>query len=250
MVTILCYLAVGSFLEHLDPFGLDDPVKDHVKTEKTFKPINIGCIEELREQSKKLDFYQKFVLEVAIKFARRKMKAVKPKDRRPTPPMLMVHGGAGSGKSTVISVLAKWVHHILQRPGEDPDCPYVVISAFTGSAASNVNGQTLHSLFSFNFGSQFMTLSDKIRDVKRKLFKNLQVLIIDEISLVDSDMMYKIDLRLKEVKQNENPFGGVALFCFGDLLQIKPVKGRYIFEEPKGIDYKQAFAVNPHRGKS
>ena len=112
--------------EHLDPFGLDDPAKDHVKTEKTFKPINIGSIEELREQSKKLDFYQKFVLEVAIKFARRKMKALKPKNRRPTPPLLMVHGGAGSGKSTVISVLAKWVHHILQRPGEDPDCPYVV----------------------------------------------------------------------------------------------------------------------------
>ena len=36
------------------------------------------------------------------------------------------------------------------------------------------------------------------------------------------------------------------MFCFGDLLQIKPVKGRYIFEEPKGIDYKLAFAVNPH----
>ena len=36
--------------EHLDPFGLDDPGKDRVKTEKTFKPINIGCIVELREQ--------------------------------------------------------------------------------------------------------------------------------------------------------------------------------------------------------
>ena len=51
---------------------------------------------------------------------------------------------------------------------------------------------------------------------------------------------------MKEVKQNENPFGGVALFCFGDLLQIKPVKGRYIFEEPKSADFKLAFAVNPH----
>ena len=47
-------------------------------------------------------------------------------------------------------------------------------------------------------------------------------------------MLYKIDLRLKEFKQNEDPFGGVALFCFGDMLQIKPVKGKYIFEEPKG----------------
>ena len=59
-------------------------------------------------------------------------------------------------------------------------------------------------------------------------------------------MLYKIDLRLKELKQNEDPFGGVALFCFGDMLQIKPVKGKYIFEEPKGEDFKLGFAVNPH----
>ena len=232
--------------EHLDPSGLEDPCTDQVKKEKTFKPIDVGNIEELREQSRKMDFYQKFVIEIAIRFARGNIKALKPKNRRPIPPTVMVHGGAGSGKSTVINVLAKWVHHILQRPGDDPDCPYIVISAFTGSAACNVNGQTLHSVFSFNFGSEFLTLSDKIREEKRKMFKNLQVLIIDEISLVDADMLYKIDLRLKEVKQTENPFGGVALFCFGDLLQIKPVKGRYIFEEPKSGDFKLAFTINPH----
>ena len=87
----------------------------------------------------------------------------------------MVHGGADSVKSTVISVVARWTHHILEKPGDDPECPYVLISAFTGSAACNVNGQTLHSVFSFNFGSEFLTLSDKIRDEKIKLFKNLKV---------------------------------------------------------------------------
>ena len=232
--------------EHLNPDGLEDPDKETIKKEKMFKPIDVGCLDDLREQSRKMDLYQKFVLQVAVRFARGIVKSLKPKNKRPVPPLLMVHGGAGSGKSTVISVLAKWVHHILQKPGDDPDCPYIVISAFTGSAASNVNGQTLHSVFSFNFGSEFLTLSDKKREEKRMMFKNLQVLIIDEISLVDSDMMYKIDLRLKEVKQNENPFGGVAVLCFGDLLQIKPVKGRYIFEEPKGLEFKLAFAVNPH----
>ena len=160
--------------EHLDPSGLQDPCTDQVKKEKTFKPIDVGNIEELREQSRKMDFYQKFVIEIAIRFARGNIKSLKPKNRRPIPPTVMVHGGAGSGKSTVINVLAKWVHHILQRPGDDPDCPYIVISAFTGSAACNVNGQTLHSVFSFNFGSEFLTLSDKIREEKRKMFKNLQ----------------------------------------------------------------------------
>ena len=78
------------------------------------------------------------------------------------------------------------------------------------------------------------------------MFSNLSILIIDEISLVDADMLYKIDLRLKEVKQNEKPFGGVALLCFGDLLQIKPVKGRYIFDDPKCDDFNVASHIQPH----
>ena len=71
-------------------------------------------------------------------------------------------------------------------------------------------------------------------------------MVIDEISLVDADMLYRIDLRLKEVKQNSSLFGGVALFCFGDLLQLKPVKGRYIFQDPKCEDFKLANAVKSH----
>ena len=61
--------------------------------------------------------------------------------------------------------------------------------SFTGTAAANIEGQTLHTLFSFNFGAGFMSLSDKMRDEKRNLYKNVKILIIDEISLVDSDML-------------------------------------------------------------
>ena len=231
--------------EHLDPAEFDDQNKT-VQKERVFKPIDVGDIKDLKLQTKSLERYQKYIVEIAIRFCRAIVKALKPKNRRPTPPILMAHGGAGSGKSTVINTLARWAHHILQKPGDDPDCPYVIISAYTGSAACNVNGQTLHSLFSFNFGNEFLTLSDKSRDTKRKTFINLAILIIDEISLVDADMLYKIELRLKEVKQSDKPFGGVALLCFGDLLQIKQVKGRYIFEEPKCDSFKLANSIQPH----
>ena len=231
--------------EHLDP-ELMDSNQTKVLKEKNFKQIDIGNLEELRQDTKCLDRFQKYVIEVAIRFARGVVKSLKPKNKRPKPPIMMIHGGAGSGKSTVINTLAKWAHYILQQPGDDPDSPYVAISAFTGAAACNVNGHTLHSLFSFNFGNDFITLSDKARDQKRKIFQNLEFLIIDEISLVDSDMLYKIDLRLKEVKQNEKLFGGVALFCFGDLLQIKPVRGRYIFQEPKSEGFKIGNVIKPH----
>ena len=231
--------------EHLNPIEVDDERIKVIK-EKVFKPIDVGDLQELKSRTKSLDRYQKYVLEVAIRYARGIIKAQKSKNRRPSPPFLMVHGGAGSGKSTVISLVAKWAHYILQSPGDDPDCPYVCISAYTGAAACNVGGQTLHSLFSFNFGSGFMSLSDKSRELKRTLFKNLSILIIDEISLVDADLLYKIDLRLKEVKQNDQPFGGIALLCFGDLLQIKPVKGRYIFDDPKCMEFQLASCIESH----
>jgi ATP-dependent DNA helicase PIF1 len=156
----------------------------------------------------------------------------------------MVHGGAGSGKSTAIKVMCQYIHHILRKEGDDPDCPYVLLSAFTGGAASNIDGQTLHTLFSFNFGAGFQSLSDKNRDLKRALYKNLKVLIIDEISLVDADMLYKIDLRLREITQKDMPFGNVAILALGDIMQIKPVKGRYIMQCPVTKQFWIAYEID------
>merc|ERR1712030_154983 len=135
----------------------------------------------------------------------------------------MVHGGAGSGKSTVIHVMSQYIHQILKKEGDTTECPYVLLAAFTGSAASNIQGQTLHTLFSFNFGSGYQSLSDKARDQKRNLYKNLKVLIIDEISLVDADMLYKIDLRLREITQMGVPLGNIAILVLGDLMQMYPI---------------------------
>ena len=162
----------------------------------------------------------------------------------PCAPLVMIHGGAGSGKSTVIKVMCQYIHHILKKEGDDPDCPYVLLSAFTGGAASNIDGQTLHTLFSFNFGAGYQSLSDKNRDQKRALYKNLKVLVIDEISLVDADMLYRIDLRLREITQKDMPFGNVAILAFGDLMQIKPVKGRYIMQCPVSKQFWIAYEID------
>ena len=83
----------------------------------------------------------------------------------------MVHGGAGSGKSTVINVMCQYIHHILRRDGDDPDCPYVVLSAATGAAASNINGQTLHTLFAFSFSAGYLSLSEKIEILREPYLK-------------------------------------------------------------------------------
>ena len=147
----------------------------------------------------------------------------------------MIHGGTESGKSTLINAISQQVHNLLKRDGDDPDCPYVVLSAFTGLAAANIGGQTLHTLFSFNFGAGNMSLSDKMRDEKRNVSQNLKMLIINEISVVDADLLYKINLRLKEITQIGLPMGYIAIIVLGNIMQMCCVTGRYKFCKPRNL---------------
>ena len=208
------------------------------QVKKTLRSIELKSADEILKDARNLDEFQKKSLHIALTFAQDVIIARKGKITYPRAPFLMVHGGAGSGKSTLINVISQYVHRIMLRDGDDPDCPYILLSAFTGAAASNIEGQTLHTLFSFNFGAGFMSLSDKMRDEKRNLYKNLKMLIIDEISLVDSDMLYKIDLRIRESTQMGVPMGNIAILVLGDLMQMCPISGRYIFLNPRNIQFE------------
>ena len=118
-------------------------------------------------------------------------------------------------------------------------------TAFTGTAASNIEGQTLHTAFGFNFDNKHYSLSDKIRDEKRNLFKNLKIIIIDEVSMVKADMLYQLDLKLQELKERiGTPFGGVSILAFGDMLQLRPVLGAFAFEKPKNPDFHATYELN------
>merc|ERR1712051_723285 len=104
----------------------------------------------------------------------------------------------------------------LQKAGDDPACPYILLTSFTGAASANINGQTLHSTFSFKFGTTFLSMTEKQRAEKKVLFRNLRCLIVDEISMVSADMLYNIDLRLREITGRlDTVFGGVSVFVLG-----------------------------------
>ena len=209
-------------------------------------PIQLSAIDELYKQTHKLDKEQMLVLEEGIKFAKSVVKFMSGSTTYPKPPRIIVQGGAGSGKSTVISTLVQWMEKIFRKEGDNPEHPYILVCAPTGTAAAVVHGQTLHHSFSFNFGNEYMSLSDKGRDLKRALLQNLKVVIIDEISMVKSDLLYQLDLRLREVMERPSEvFGGIAIFCFWDLLQLKPVKAPYVFEQPKCKNYAVTHALEP-----
>ena len=107
---------------------------------------------------------------------------------------------------------------ILCQPGDDPDRPYVVLSSFTGASSANINGRTLHSLF----GATFLSMSEIQRAKKRLLFRNLMGVIVDKISMVSADLVYNLDLRLREITMVDAFF----VFVFSDLYQLQPQKTR------------------------
>ena len=96
---------------------------ERIKVDKTHRMIEIETLETLREKTRRLDYYQKKVIEIGIAYARNVVKSLKSKNPFPKAPKLMVHGGAGSGKSTVINILKQWIQFILQTSGDNSDCP-------------------------------------------------------------------------------------------------------------------------------
>ena len=232
---------------HLDIDGIElieNQEKPMENSTSIFKQIRVPTISELRKQTQKLDEYQREILNIAIKYARDVVKSRRAGNVAPSPIYLMGHGGAGAGKSTVINLVSKWCHSILAKSGDETQCPYIIKTAFTGTAASNIEGQTLHTSFGFNFDNKHYSLSDKKRDEKRALFKNLQILIIDEVSMVKADMLYQLDLKLQEIKERVGiPFGGVSILLFGDMMQLRPVLGAFAFEKPKNPDFHATFVL-------
>ena len=197
--------------------------------------------EKLLKEGQNLDRYQRKTLDIALKYARGLVKSRDHKNAIPDTPCLIVLGGAGAGKSTVIHSIIQWVQRILQSPGDDPQSPYILATATTGAASVIIQGMTIHSAVGFQHGNKHNSLSDKKREKKRDQFKNLKFLIIDEFSMLKSDQLYQLDLRLRELKQSNRVFGGVSVILFGDPAQLPAVRGRAVYEKPNEAEYHLAY---------
>ena len=123
---------------------------------------------------------------------------------------LFVTGRAGTGKSTLLKCLRDLL--------EDK----MVVVAPTGLAAVNVGGQTIHSFF--GLPPRLIRKDDIRRSRNARIMRKLKFVVVDEVSMVRSDLMWAIDqsLRINRGKSRE-PFGGVRLAMFGDLHQLPPV---------------------------
>ena len=129
---------------------------------------------------------------------------------------LFLTGKAGTGKTTFLRDV---VRHTKKK---------CIVLAPTGIAAVNAGAMTIHSFFQFGLGPFVKGVIEpksdfRINKSKLELIRNLQLLIIDEVSMVRADLMDHIDVELRRIRRNSKPFGGVQLLMIGDLQQLPPI---------------------------
>lgn len=126
-----------------------------------------------------------------------------------------VTGKAGTGKSVV---LRYFISHTDK---------HVAVVAPTGIAAINVKGQTIHKFFGLSPRVPIQDVEDpgmcQVAAKKKELLRSCDVIVIDEISMVRSDVMDMIDHKLKIARDDNRPFGGCQIIAFGDLYQLPPI---------------------------
>lgn len=153
-------------------------------------------------------------------------------------------GRAGTGKTTFLRNVQQGISKKF------------VVLAPTGQAAINAGGQTIHSFFGFNFGVLGPGEIGSMNRNKIGLVRNLDTIIIDEVSMVRCDIIDAIDRTLRHYIGNSAPFGGIQMVFVGDMFQLEPIanqKDREMLKQIYGHDccyfYKAAVIERIHLPK-
>ena len=132
-------------------------------------------------------------------------------------------GKAGTGKTT-------FLRYIIQTTSKR-----TVVLAPTGVAAINAGGSTIHSFFQLPLCPYLPDVKELVTEYQMperhkslkkeriKIIRTLDLLIIDEISMVRADLLDAVDMTLRKYRRNDRPFGGVQLLMIGDAQQLSPV---------------------------
>jgi hypothetical protein len=143
---------------------------------------------------------------------------------------IFLTGKAGTGKTTLLKQIINQTHK------------HAVVVAPTGIAALNAGGVTLHSMFQIplesfipqdvwveNHDNQFFVTPRTLRNhqrmsgEKQRVIRMMEVLIIDEVSMLRADLLDMVELTMRRIRGNNLPFGGVQVVFIGDLMQLPPV---------------------------
>ncbi|KAK7929411.1 hypothetical protein WMY93_005806 [Mugilogobius chulae] len=165
----------------------------------------------------------------------------------PDPINVFVTGGAGTGKSHLIRAIQYEANRLFAPTRHHPDNINVLLTAPTGMAAHNLNASTIHSAFSIgiNVTLPYLPLGEEKLNSLRAKFVDLQIVIIDEISMVSHDLLIYIHSRLRQIKQRSDfsPFGNVSVIAVGDFYQLAPVMAKGLYTENLPVNLWSSFKI-------
>jgi ATP-dependent exoDNAse (exonuclease V) alpha subunit len=134
---------------------------------------------------------------------------------------LFITGSGGTGKSYCLRHIVKWARDQRIELG---------VTASTGTAAYLIRGRTLHSFLGIGLAKKSADeLAEKCKHYTISKLRNIELLIIDEISMIDEILFDKISKFLSIIRGSSKPFGGIQLILCGDFAQLPPTQGRYCF---------------------
>lgn len=128
-------------------------------------------------------------------------------------------GSAGTGKSVLLRVLIKTLKNIYGTGG-------VAVTASTGLAACNIGGITVHSFAGVGLAKgEAQNLLKKVKRSRKHVqrWQNIGALVVDEISMIDGDLLDKLNYVAQKLRKNKKPFGGIQVIFCGDFFQLPPV---------------------------
>ena len=189
--------------------------------------------DQYREMLRELNDKQRSIVMFHRNWCKKAVIALK--QGKPVEPYrVFLSGPGGVGKSHVIKLIHSDTVKFLKLSGTvQPDDVIVLLAAPTGVAAFNIGGMTLHSalLLGRSKYTGFQPLGrDKLNSLRTKL-SHLMLVIIDEVSMVGSNMLLEIHKRLQQIKgvSDDVTFGGVSILAVGDLYQLPPVGQPLLF---------------------
>ena len=153
---------------------------------------------------------------------------------------LFLSGIGGCGKSHLIQTTFHAVSEVFLYQSGDPSKSRVLLLAPTGVAAININGNAIHPGFHIRYRGKILPLNDASKAELRNKYSEVELIIIDEISMVSNKLFYQVHKNMNEIfcPGQEFPFGRKSVIICGDMYQLPPVRAKpvFIFNETETME--------------
>ena len=217
-------------LMNIDQGSSEDDNNDNDTEEQSFAPFvqarhEFQSDDEINAHIRTLNSKQKEIFDVVLNWGKRHVQNLKSKNPILLDPIhIFLTGGAGVGKSHLVKCIYNCLSKLLAYKSEELEKPRIIKLAPTGIAAINISATTIHTGLSIQV-KKFRIMGDNQRTLIRNRLKHVKLIIIDEISMVSSQLLLNIHTRICEIfGTNDNiPFAGKSIIVCGDLFQLAPI---------------------------